>query len=71
MVFENCTVIIEQRKNGIQPAIIIIENGKVHIICITPNYDFDITDEGNVGERYDEYGHWCLGNKHVKEVQSI
>ena len=57
--FENAKVIIQPRKNGVQPAIFIIENCKVHLVAITPDRNFDITDEGIVGERYDKDGNWC------------
>ena len=59
MEFNNAKVIIEKRQNGLQPAIFIIENGIVHMVTITPDHNFDITNEGYVGERYDENGNWC------------
>lgn len=60
MVLENCKVIIEPRANGIEPAIIVIDGeDKVRMITITPDRNFDITDEGIVGERYDHDGKWC------------
>ena len=58
-IFENAKMIIEKRKNGVQPAIFIIEKDNVYMLTITPNGDFDITNEGKIGERYDENGNWC------------
>lgn len=57
--FNNAKVVIKKRKNGKQPAIFITEKDRVYIVGITPNHNFDITDEGIVGERYDENGNWC------------
>ena len=59
MCFENAKVIVETRKNGVQPAIFIIEDGNVHMVTITPDGNFEITNEGAVGERYNENGNWC------------
>lgn len=57
--FSKANVIIENRKNGIQPAMFIIEDNRVHMVTITPDHQFSITDEGSVGERYDQQGRWC------------
>ena len=59
MEFNNAKVIIEKRRNGLQPAIFIIENDTIHMVTITPDCNFDITNEGPIGERYDENGNWC------------
>lgn len=51
--FTNCDIIIEKRHNGKQPAIFIKDSkNKIHMVCITPEYDFDMTDEGIDGTRY-------------------
>ncbi|MEE1505087.1 MAG: hypothetical protein UGF89_12695 [Acutalibacteraceae bacterium] len=63
--FKNAKVTVEKRQHGKQPAIFIIENGKVYMITTTPDGDFNVTDEGVVGERYDENGNWC-GEKLAK-----
>lgn len=60
--FSRANVIIENRKNGVQPAIFIIENNRVYLVTVTPSYTFWVTDEGAVGERYDENGKWCGDN---------
>ena len=57
--FLNTKVIVDDCKSGNQPAIFIIENEKVYMITITSSHSFRITDEGLVGERYDENGKWC------------
>lgn len=57
--FNNAKVVIEKRKNGKQPAIFITEKDKIYMVIVTPDGDFDITDEGAVGDRYDENGNWC------------
>lgn len=59
MEFNNAKVIVQKRKNGVQPAIFIIENGYVFMITTTPDHNFDITDCSAVGENYDENGNWC------------
>lgn len=60
MILEKCKVIIEPRAKGVEPAIIAIDgDGRVRMITITPDRNFDITDEGAVGERYDHDGKWC------------
>jgi len=67
--FINAKVIIEPRKGGKQPAIFIIEDGKVHMVTVTPDHNLYITDEGKVGERYDENGKWCgIDNKGRKRA---
>ena len=58
-IFEKAKVIVENRESGIQPAIFIIEDGRVYMITITPDHQFYMTDEGAVGENYDEDGKWC------------
>ena len=57
--FLKADVIIENRKHGVQPTMFIIENGRVYMVTITPDHQFYITEEGYVGERYDEQGRWC------------
>lgn len=57
--FKDAKVSIEKRHHGKQPAIFIVENDRVYMITTTPDGDFNITDEGIVGERYDENGDWC------------
>lgn len=57
--FTKADVIIENGKNGVQPAIFIIENGRVSMVTITPDHRFYVTDEGPIGERYNEQGRWC------------
>lgn len=59
MVFENAKVIIQKRECGLQPAIFIIDKDNVKMVTITPDHNFEITDEGIIGERYDESGNWC------------
>ena len=59
--FSGGKIIVRRRKNGVQPAIFIIKDGYVYMICITPSMDFDISNEGVVGERYDENGKWVGG----------
>lgn len=56
--FTNANVLIDQTK-GVEPTIFIIEDGRVYIIGITPDYKFDLSDEGMVGEKWDEHGNWC------------
>lgn len=58
-IFEEAKIIVENRKNGIQPAIFVIENNRVYMITITPDHQFCMTDEGAIGENYDENGKWC------------
>lgn len=58
-IFNNARVIVEKRINGIEPAIFIIEKDKIYMVAITPDGNFSITDEGYIGERYDENGNWC------------
>jgi hypothetical protein len=59
MEFDNAKIIVQKRKNGLQPAIFIIdEENTVHMVTITPDRNFDITNEGHIGERYDENGNW-------------
>lgn len=60
--FCNASVVIENRKAGVQPALFITENGKVYMVTITPDQQFQVTDEGAVGERYDENGKWAEKN---------
>ena len=57
--FKNAKVSIEKRHHSKQPAIFIVENDRVYMVTTTPDGDFNITDEGIVGERYDENGNWC------------
>ncbi len=57
--FDKAKVVVEKRVHGKQPAIFITENDRVYMITTSPDGDFDITDEGIVGERYDESGRWC------------
>ena len=57
--FTEANVIIENRKGGIQPAMFIIENGKIYMVTITPDHQFSVTDEGMIGEKYNELGQWC------------
>lgn len=59
-IFNEANIIIENRKNGIQPAIFIFENDRVYMATITPDHQFCLTDEGVIGERYDENGAWCV-----------
>ena len=60
MTFNNARVIIKKRRNGLQPAIFIIDDdGIVHLVTITPDHNFVTTNEGLIGERYDENGNWC------------
>ena len=60
MILEKCKVVIEPRAKGVEPAIIVIDtDGRVQMITITPDRNFDITDEVVVGERYDHDGKWC------------
>lgn len=59
MVFENAKVIVQKRKCGLQPAIFIIDKDNVKMVTITPDHNFEVTDEGIIGERYDENGNWC------------
>lgn len=61
MEFNNAKVIIQKRKNGLEPAIFIVENDNVNMITITPDHNFIITNEGPIGARYDENGNW-VGN---------
>ena len=60
--FKNAKVIVNKRKNGVQPTIFIIENDSVYIVVNTPDHNFEITYEGIIGERYDENGNWCGDN---------
>lgn len=69
--FIKAKVIIENRNNGVQPAMFIIEDGRVHMVTITPDHQFYITDEGPVGERYDEHGKWCGKNNMVRSEEEI
>lgn len=57
--FNKAKVTVEKRCHGKQPAIFIVENDRVYMITNTPDGDFNITDEGIVGERYDKNGNWC------------
>ena len=43
----------------IEPAMFIIENGKVYMVVATPGRDLYVTSEGFIGERYNEFGQWC------------
>lgn len=38
---------------------ILFENNRVYIICITPDLRFDISDEGEIGDKWDIDGNWC------------
>ena len=58
-IFSKANIIIENRKNGVQPAMFIIEDERIYMVTITPDYQFSITDEGLVGEKYDKSGRWC------------
>lgn len=70
--FENATVIVEKRTGGVQPAIFIVENGDVKLITITPDHNFDITDEGKLGDRWDISGDgkvkWCENKKNPTKI---
>lgn len=57
--FENTKVLIKQDKRGYQPVIFLFENNRVYIIGITPDLHFDITDEGEIGDKWDIDGNWC------------
>ena len=57
--FENTRIVIEEGNNKNRPSIFIISDGRVHSVTTTPDNNFYITDEGRIGERYDENGKWC------------
>lgn len=61
--FTKADVVVEKRKNGVEPAIFVFEKGRVYMITIRPDYDFTITDEGMIGERYNELGQWVGKDK--------
>ena len=58
--FKDAKVIINKRKNGIEPTIFIIEDNIVYMVTSTPDRNFYITNEGSVGTRYNENGEWCV-----------
>lgn len=64
--FIDATVLVQNRENGIQPAMFIFENGRVYMVTITPDHKFEITDEGLIGDRYNEKGEWCQNNTDEK-----
>lgn len=45
-IFINAKVIVENRHNGLEPAITIIENGIKYIITTKPDGNWWITNEG-------------------------
>lgn len=47
MNLKNCIVSIEPRHDGYAPAIFIKDNNNVYMVTITPDHNFDITDETN------------------------
>lgn len=59
MNFTKADIRIENRKNGVQPAMFIFEDGKVYMVTITPDHQFIVSDEGLIGEKYDETGKYC------------
>lgn len=69
--FENAKVIIQPRKGGLEPAIFITESDKIHMVTIGPDSNFYISDEGNVGERYDSSGNYCEGSKQNSSVDFV
>ena len=56
LVFDNAKIIVEDRNNGVEPAITVIENNTVYIITSEPNGNWLISNEGAVGYRYDSDG---------------
>ncbi|MDF2879628.1 MAG: hypothetical protein K0R54_185 [Clostridiaceae bacterium] len=65
---ENFKIIkAENRVNGVQPAILLHneQNNHLYMVTISADYQFNITDEGVVGERYD------LNFNYVKKSKSI
>lgn len=69
--FENANVIIQPRKGGLEPAIFITEGDKIHMVTIGPDSNFCISDEGNVGERYDNNGNYCEDSKQNSSVDFV
>ena len=59
LTFKDAKIIVENRKKGIQPAIFIFSNDRVSMITISADDQFVVSDEGLIGERYDENGKWC------------
>ena len=67
--FSRANVIIKNKEDGVQPAIFIIDNkGVVHMITITPDHKFTMSDEGIVGEKYNEFGEYCGDKDNSKFV---
>lgn len=69
--FENAKVVIQPRKGGLEPAIFITEGEKIYMVTIGPDSNFCISDEGNVGERYDNNGNYCEGSKQNSSVNFV